>query len=1491
MKKQFALLGVLLCCAVAPAQVFNCYTFVTTATSCGVGGLVSGSGSALKVVGTTNGVTPTVSGGVVTIAPSGGTHYALSLMYQTAVNIEAFTTVMQFVSNNQNIAFTINNCANNGSSGFGTCGGFNLANFSSGASCEGGFSQAFSGNPFPYNVFALMFDQYALLTPGGSTFTYSSAQIYQTNQSPCNPSSGGLLNAYTDKFSTSPVAMDSPAGTQGTTTGHTYSATLNYDGSSLNLCLIDVTVGGSTCNSTGTSGTGTFYQHTWSNVSIPSQVDGTTGYIGLVGSSGLASTGNLEVTGWEYTVNTPTASPSSTVTSAGAPTATNPTFSPAPGSYAGTQAVAISSSGSSNICYALGGSGLVLTPLADQEGHCAVGTLYSGPVSVSSSQTLYAVAGLNNTGLSSGVVQGAYTIGTVDVNYSPGAGTYTGTQSVSLSSPTPGAYICYTLSAASSPTLPATNTMGGCTTGTLYTGPVSVASSSTLYAMAGTTGGAPSPLATATYTITAPPAGTATGDSRTISEPLTPFSVGGAHGIALPQGCQQILATKTIAPSSSICVDPFNATAGSGGGTGGTGTQGTLGATGCTSLEPNSESSDYSAVYTRGLAASPANHCVQLSSSGSNHGFVMPPFSIPSGVTLVVDPGVTVFASRVATDYGSSCGGVGSCSPWITSANTKGSGVMGDGILDMRGWDKFSGNSSPSGFYYARSQTYCNNHGGAEHGYPNCTPATYNGIAYGPNAFNIVGSSDFTIYRITIKDSAQFNINCSGCNGFTAYDVTIKAPHYMSNTDGFDCLNSTNCTYTHGRVSNGDNQMACKSTTAATSNISFTYNSTYGGIAALCGTDQAGGINNVLVDHIIQDGNLLNDESAGIGLGSSMKNGGPVKMVTFSNICMRNEHDSLRFFTSYGGQKGSKTPDYTGLVVKDVHVLASTAPYTTGKSGYFTFQGLNAANPIVASLSNIKIEGTNQGVEGANSPNSDQYLTAALSGYIDPTLGTQSGTGQFGSGSVTGPASGPGVSTSGSSAGSPTWSVDPCTAMTFQPLYGHLVATIGSQSNLESYTSTSGSSVNVTLQATVATARPVSTVEGAALGTGPITFKDTIAGTTTTVGTGTIGANGMLATLSLSGVGPGTHVYTATYPSDSNYSAFTFGNVVVTVSGCGSGCAAAPTFSPVQENFSTSVSVTLSDSSPSPTIYYTTNGSTPTTSSSVYSSPISITATTVVNAMAASSGLTNSSVSSATYTLNPAATPVMSPATESFSGTVSVTITDSTASPTIYYTTDDSTPTTSSSVYTTPISISATTIIKAIATASGYAQSAVAKETYTLTAAPTVATPVADPIAGTYFSTQPVALTDSTSGASICYAIGSAPTAATAGTCDGSTYSGPISVSSTETIETLATKAGMTNSPVASFAYVISTPTPGDTGDIEYTQIKEDERLGPGDYFQMANKGTYSAVNTATPCNSTNEGATAAIQDSTTATYGATIAGSGSNHVHAYCNGTNWVVD
>ena len=157
--------------------------------------------------------------------------------------------------------------------------------------------------------------------------------------------------------------------------------------------------------------------------------------------------------------------------------------------------------------------------------------------------------------------------------------------------------------------------------------------------------------------------------------------------------------------------------------------------------------------------------------------------------------------------------------------------------------------------------------------------------------------------------------------------------------------------------------------------------------------------------------------------------------------------------------------------------------------------------------------------------------------------------------------------------------------------------------------------------------------------------------------------------------------------------------------------AAPPTFSPGAGTYPGAQSVTITDATPGAAIYYTTNGTTPSTASSEYSAPISVSAKETLKAIAAASGYSTSDVASAAYKIE-AAAPTFSPGAGTYSGAQSVTITDATPGATIYYTTNGTTPSTSSSVYSVPISVGAKETLKAIAVASGYSTSDVAIAAY-----------------------------------------------------------------------------------------------------------------------------------------------------------------------------------
>ena len=248
--------------------------------------------------------------------------------------------------------------------------------------------------------------------------------------------------------------------------------------------------------------------------------------------------------------------------------------------------------------------------------------------------------------------------------------------------------------------------------------------------------------------------------------------------------------------------------------------------------------------------------------------------------------------------------------------------------------------------------------------------------------------------------------------------------------------------------------------------------------------------------------------------------------------------------------------------------------------------------------------------------------------------------------------------------------------------------------------------------------------------------------------------------------------------------------------------ASTPTFSPAPGTYSSAQSVTISDATSDATIYYTTNGTTPTTSSTEYTGPITVSSTETLEAIAAATGNNNSGAAYAPYTITSslplASTPTFSPAAGAYTSAQSVIISDATSNTTIYYTTNGTVPTTSSTKYTGPITVSSTETLEAIAVAPGDSNSAVASAAYTINSSlPSVSTPAFSPAPGTYTSAQSVTISDATSGATIYYT-----TDGTTPTTSSTRYSGPITVSSTETLQAIAATTG--DSAIASAAYTIT---------------------------------------------------------------------------------------
>jgi uncharacterized protein (TIGR03118 family) len=166
-----------------------------------------------------------------------------------------------------------------------------------------------------------------------------------------------------------------------------------------------------------------------------------------------------------------------------------------------------------------------------------------------------------------------------------------------------------------------------------------------------------------------------------------------------------------------------------------------------------------------------------------------------------------------------------------------------------------------------------------------------------------------------------------------------------------------------------------------------------------------------------------------------------------------------------------------------------------------------------------------------------------------------------------------------------------------------------------------------------------------------------------------------------------------------------------------SNTAATPTYSPAGGTFTSTQTVSILDATKGAEIWYTVDGSTPTFSSPIYSKPITVSKTTTIKAFASASGMADSPVSSATYTISAAsatAVPAFSPAPGTFTSTQYVYLTDATSGAKIYYTTDGTTPTTNSRLYSSAITVASTATIKAMAIAPGWTGSSVSTATFTI---------------------------------------------------------------------------------------------------------------------------------------------------------------------------------
>ena len=168
--------------------------------------------------------------------------------------------------------------------------------------------------------------------------------------------------------------------------------------------------------------------------------------------------------------------------------------------------------------------------------------------------------------------------------------------------------------------------------------------------------------------------------------------------------------------------------------------------------------------------------------------------------------------------------------------------------------------------------------------------------------------------------------------------------------------------------------------------------------------------------------------------------------------------------------------------------------------------------------------------------------------------------------------------------------------------------------------------------------------------------------------------------------------------------------------GSASKVAIPPKISPNGGVFGNTTTVTITSRTSGATIRYTTDGSTPTASSTLYAGPFKVSSTAMVRARAFKGNMADSNVASADVIIDTVGVPApeITPNGGTHEGSVEITLSNSMSGVTIRYTTDGSDPTSSSTQYAGPFNLTSNATVKARAYKSGLKDSPVAEAGFTI---------------------------------------------------------------------------------------------------------------------------------------------------------------------------------
>jgi polygalacturonase len=351
-----------------------------------------------------------------------------------------------------------------------------------------------------------------------------------------------------------------------------------------------------------------------------------------------------------------------------------------------------------------------------------------------------------------------------------------------------------------------------------------------------------------------------------------------------------------------------------------------------------------------------SGHAVELKASGSNNAFLTAPLTIGSSVTLLVDAGVTLVASRNAASYqvsgGPTCGTIaskdGGCVALITISGSN-SGVMGtqsgghQGLIDGRGDLDILGKSTT---WWALASS-----------------AASGGKQNNPRLIQSNSANNITIFDLSLTKSPNFHIVMNGGTGFTAWGVRILTPATARNTDGID-PSGTDVTIANSFIEDGDDGIAIKGGSHASQNITVKNNFFWGTHGISIGSETNAGVSNVLFQSNTlngkdSSGNISGSDN-GIRIKSDSSRGGLVTTVTYNATCTTAIKFPIMLNPFYTSATGSLDPNFQNIVINGMKSVSSVSTASS------TMEGFSSSLPLGLTLENVQLDVTKVTAKNAN---------------------------------------------------------------------------------------------------------------------------------------------------------------------------------------------------------------------------------------------------------------------------------------------------------------------------------------------------------------------------------------------------------------------------------------------------------------------------------------------------------------------------------------------